>query len=114
MPDKMWKSEPTSLAGFACGNSVARMHGNKDNFVKCDDTGTFLSGRVSFVTQAQNIRVSTLWTFNNAFALSIPSTLGTPIPTLQFSPPTESLQYIMSGAVQMMQLIASMGVAAAG
>lgn len=106
MPNKVFKSDAASPAGLGLGNEVARMHGNKDNYVQVDGLGTYISGRVSLLSQMQQIRTGGLWTFNNNFALMIPSTLGTPIPVLKIDPPLKGLQNLVEQASIMIGLFA--------
>jgi hypothetical protein len=112
MPNKVWKADFESPAGMAIGNEVARMHGNKDNYVQCDGLGTYVSGRMSLLSQMQEVRTGGLWTFNTNFALMIPSTLGTPIPVLNVDPPLKMLETIGQQAAIMIGLFASLSTSA--
>ena len=111
MPSKVWKADFESPAGIAVGNEVARIHGNKENYVQCDGLGTYVSGRMSLLSQMQNIRTGGLWTFNTNWALMIPSTLGTPVPVLNVNPPLKMLANIGQQAALMIGLFASLGAA---
>jgi len=113
MASKVFKMDISAPAGFVVGKEVARMHGSKSNYVMSDAVGTYISGPVSFVNQPQNIRIAALWTFNNAFNLMIPSTLGTPQAVLNVDPPIKTLENIMKGAAEMIALYGMMGAAAA-
>lgn len=110
MPNKIIKSDTAAPAGIGLGNEVARMHGNKDNYIQIDGLGTYISGRVSLLSQMNQVRTGGLWTFNNNFALTIPSTLGTPVPVLMVDPPLKGLQNIVEQASIMIGLFA--GIAA--
>ena len=110
MPNKIWKADFESPAGMAVGNEVARMHGNKDNYVQCDGMGTYFSGKVSFLSQMQDVRTGGLWTFNTNWALMIPSTLGTPIATLNVNSPLSSLESIGEQAAIMIGLFAGIAI----
>lgn len=98
MPEKIFKSEWDAPAGVSIGSECARMHGNDHNYVQIDSVGTFVSGGVSFLSTMPQIRTGAMWTFNNNFAMSIPSTLGTPSPTLVVNPPIKQIQSIAKQA----------------
>ena len=92
-------------AGLAMGSNVARLHGKKDNFVQVDEQGVSISGPMSFVAGLGQIRTGALWTFNNEMMLTIPSTIGTPIPTLMINPPVKQLKNLIAGASLMIAAI---------
>lgn len=107
MPNKVWKSDFDADAGLAVGSEVARMHGNKDNYIQCDSMGTYISGRVSLLSQMQEVRTGAMWTFNTNWALMIPSTLGTPVPVLNVDPPIKTVENMVKQAGVMIGLFSS-------
>lgn len=107
MPNKVMKSEPTAGAGFAMGTEVARMHGTDENWIQCDSLGTMIQGRLSFLSQMDAVRTGGLWTFNNNWYLMIPSTLGTPVPVLNYNEPTEMMQNMIDQVAIMGSLFAA-------
>lgn len=109
MPSKMIKSEPGASAGIALGSECSRMHGTDSNYIQIDSMGTFISGKVSLMSQMQEIRTGGLWTFNNNWSMMIPSTLGTPSATLIVDPPIKNIQALTKQAVTMMSLMGMIG-----
>lgn len=109
MPDRMIKSEPTASAGVSLGSECARMHGTDSNYIQTDAMGTFVSGKVSFMSQMPEIRTGALWTFNSNWAMMIPSTLGTPSATLLVDPPIKNVESLASQAAIMMGLFGMLG-----
>lgn len=111
MAQKMIKSSPLAPAGVSIGNETARMHGSEDKYIQIDSKGTFISGKVSFMSTMSEVRTGAMWTFNNNFAMMIPSTLGTPSATLMVDPPIKNIQNIVEEASLMMGMY---GMIAAG
>lgn len=109
MPSKMIKSEPAASAGIALGSECSRMHGTDSNYIQIDSMGTFISGKVSLMSQMQEIRTGGLWTFNSNWAMMIPSTLGTPSATLVVDPPIKNVQALAAQASTMMSLMGMIG-----
>jgi len=104
------KTSPTSQAGIVVSDTVVRMNVGEDNGVVVAENGTTISGPVSFVSGPNHIRVGGLWTFNNAMALSIPSTMATPSAVLMIDPPLRQFAGIMATATVMIGLIGALGV----
>jgi hypothetical protein len=104
MPSKTWKSEPAASAGVAIGSETARMHGTDSNYIQIDSMGTFVSGKVSFMSTMPEIRTGALWKFNTNWNLMIPSTLGTPQPTILVDNPVKNIKELGKQAALMMSL----------
>jgi hypothetical protein len=96
---------PGAEAGLAVAGNVARIHGNKDNYVMTSEQGTTISGPVSFVAGASQIRFGGMWTMNNELMLQLPSTLATPIPTMMINPPIKQIVSLAKDAIIFMGLI---------
>ncbi len=60
--------------------------------------GTVLRGSVGFTGSPGEIRINGMWKMNNLLLSAAPSTIMTPIPTLLFSPPMESIAKHMASA----------------
>jgi hypothetical protein len=102
MPERIFKSEPTASAGIAFGSECARMHGTDGNYIQTDSMGTFISGKVSFLSQMPEIRTGALWTFNSNWAMMIPSTLGTPSAVLVVDPPVKNVEALVKQSATIM------------
>lgn len=106
MGKKIIKSTPSSSAGVVVSENVVRQSVNEDNSVMVDEKGVTIAGPVSFVSATNHIRVGGLWTFNDPFKLSLPSTYANPTPTLLIDPPIKQFQSIMEEATVMIGLLA--------
>jgi hypothetical protein len=63
-------------------------------------TGTVLRGPVGFTNSPSSIRIAGLWVLNDLLLSAAPSTIMTPIPVMQFSPPLEAVAlYVKTTAV---------------
>lgn len=61
-------------------------------------SGLVFRGPVGFTEAPGEIRINGMWKFNNLLLSAAPSTIMTPIPTLLFSPPMESIAKHMASA----------------
>ena len=107
MGTKTIKSEPTSEAGIVVSDNAIRQSVKEENSITISDKGTTISGPVSFVSGTNHIRVGGLWTFNDPFKLSLPSTYANPTPTLMIDPPIKQFQSLMQEATVMIGLLGS-------
>ena len=62
---KTYKSGSDAEAGVVVAKNVARLHGNKDNYISADERGVTINGPMSLVAGSDQIRIGALWTFNN-------------------------------------------------
>jgi len=109
MPEKLLKSENAATAGVSVGYDCARIHGTDTNYVQTDSMGTFVSGKVSFLSTMPEIRTGALWTFNTNWSMMIPSTLGTPSAVLMVDPPIKNVQALAKQAATVMSLLGMLG-----
>ena len=110
MPTKTFKSDHDSEAGIIVSKNVARMNGNKNNYVAVDEKGVTINGPISFVSGSGQIRFGGLWTMNSEMSLSLPSTMATPTPVMVINPPIAQLGNVMKDAVVMMGLMGALAV----
>ena len=108
MGTKVIKALPTSQAGIVVSDTVVRMTVKEDKGVMVDERGVTITGPVSFVSGPNHIRVGGLWTFNNAMALSLPSTMATPTPVLMIDPPIKQFESLMKDASVMIALLGAL------
>jgi hypothetical protein len=105
MAQRVYKSSTNAEAGLVISDNLARLMGNRDNYVMSDNRGTTISGPVSLVAGLDQMRVGGLWTFSNSMQLSLPSTMATPTPVLRIDPPVRQIKELMESVVVMVGLI---------
>lgn len=77
---KVWRASRTSSAGMFVTETSAALIGTEDNLVVADERGVTISGPISLITDAANLRRGGLFIGLNDFTDMIPSTIVTPIP----------------------------------
>lgn len=102
---RTFKVSPDAAAGMVMSDSVARLMGNRDNYLMADNRGMTLAGPLSIVNMLSQVRTAALWTFNDNFKLSLPSTLATPTPVLRIDPPLKQMRALVKDATVMIGLI---------
>jgi hypothetical protein len=107
MGTKSIKSNAEANAGIVVSNSAVRITSNEDNGFIADERGITLQGPVSIVSSTKHIRFGGLWTMSDPISLTLPSTMATPTPTLQMSPPIGPLKDLIKGAATMIALLSS-------
>jgi len=107
MGTKTIKSNPDASAGVIASNETVRITSSEDNGIVVDSRGVTIQGPVSIVSSPKQVRFGGLWTMNDPIKLSLPSTLATPNPVLNISPPTGQLQEIMKAVTVMTSLLSS-------
>ena len=105
MATKTIKSSPDSKAGLVVAENVVRQSVNKDNSILIDEKGTTISGPISLVSATNHIRVGGLWTFNDPFKMTLPSTYACPTPTLMIDPPVKQFKELMQDTMVMIGLL---------
>lgn len=100
---KVWRATRTSSSGLQVTEDSVALVGDKEHFVLANDTGIYLSGPISLIADAANIRRGGLFTGINDFLDMIPSTILTPNPKNVPFPPifvvrnlAEDLAYFQS------------------
>ena len=99
-------------AGLLLAQSRAMLKGSRTNHVIVDETAVHLSGTVALHTQ--RVKYAALFVLQKPMKSIVPSCLGTPVPMAEIDMPTDFLEYIAAGAVEMMALCGMMSAAAAG
>jgi hypothetical protein len=91
--NKVLKTLPAPDAPIVeVGDDQASMRGSSNNgFYSYRDFGNVITGPTSFSAQPHEIRMSGIMTFHPLLLSGFPSTIVTPIPTLQWSLPTGSM-----------------------
>jgi hypothetical protein len=65
------------------------------------DKGVVLRGRVGIAAMPQDISIGGCWIMNPMMLSCLPSTVGTPIPTLLFAPPLGSIRTLVTSVTAM-------------
>jgi hypothetical protein len=91
---KTWKTSEDSQTGMQIGDTHAEVvvgSGGITNGLYVDESGTYLSGKMSILASPDQIRLGGLWCMNSPWMLMFPSTMAFPIPTLMISPPISGI-----------------------
>lgn len=88
---RVWKATRTAPAGMVITETSALMIGNENNLIAVDETGVTISGPISLVAEAHNIRRGGLFIGLNDFTDMIPSTIVTPLPKQIPFPPIQGV-----------------------
>lgn len=100
---KVWKHSPDSQAAHKIGSGFASTQGSEDHgFFSDEALGNFIKGPISITTKPENIRINGFWTLNPQLLSCIPSTIVTPVSTLNFNLPVSSSLELMKEAVSIM------------
>ena len=87
MGKKTLKAEPDSATGVQVGKdhvTIAVGVGEDDvNGVHVDESGVYIRGPVSIMTQPENIRVGGFWIQQTAWRQMLPSSIAFPNPVLK-------------------------------
>lgn len=92
---KTWKNTVESPAGMSVGDNAVQMStaaGGSTNGVLADETGLYLSGKMSILTSPEQIRMGGLWTMNSPWMLMMPSCMAFPVPMLTINPPIMGIE----------------------
>jgi hypothetical protein len=114
MDPKVIKTSPSSKSGVVVADNSVRINATEDNGINVDERGITFAGPISFVNGINQIRLGALFTFNNAIALTIPSTISTPTPVLMIDPPIKQIASLMKDTAIMMSLIGALSGSAVG
>lgn len=88
---RVWKASRTATSGVILNEDSTVILGNKDNLIALDKNGVTISGPISLVAEAHNIRRGGLFVGLNDFTDMIPSTIVTPLPKQIPLPPIQGL-----------------------
>ena len=78
---KTIRASSQGKAGVEITEQSAALVGNQNNFIVCNESGTYVKGPISFITDATGIRKGGLFVGLNDFLHMVPSTIISPIPT---------------------------------
>jgi hypothetical protein len=92
---KVWKTNAGDQAGMEITPESAAMVGNEKSWLRADQNGWTAYGKVSLITAADDIRIAGLWTMQNHFKGTVPSTLASPVPQYEISPPVSGIADII-------------------
>lgn len=93
IPVKVWKySDEADSAGIQMTySSISMTSGPKTGIFVDDDFGIILKGDVGFTSMPNKVKFAGLWRLNNLMTSTVPSTIITPLPTLTFQLPAETM-----------------------
>lgn len=79
---------PESTTSFLFAESErAGLVGGSNSSIIADADGIYVNGRIGFSALPQDVKFGPAWRMNPALISTIPSTITSPIPVLQFSFP---------------------------
>jgi hypothetical protein len=89
---KIWKYNPDSVAGVIARDTGIEIFGGKKASIFVNDTtGITLKGPTAFTGMPNSIQIGGLWRLNNEMMSTIPSTIMTPVSTMNFYMPGQSM-----------------------
>lgn len=93
--EKLLKFKASSGSGISIKDQTVAMVGDKNHHITSDGQfGNFLAGKTSFLTDIKQIRVSGFWVLRPTLLSTVPSTIVTPNPVLQFHVPYDNLAVV--------------------
>jgi len=104
---RILKSDTSSSAGVVVSENAVRTTVNEENGVTVAENGVTISGPISLVSSPKHIRLGGLWTFNDPFKMTLPSTYATPTATLVVDPPVKQFKTIMQDSIVMLGLLSA-------
>lgn len=78
---------PNGTAEVFTTDSMSMMHYNDQGF-GVSDSGCLINGRIHLCSEPHNIRINGMWVLNEQLLTTLPSTLATPMPVLNFKFPS--------------------------
>ena len=88
IPFKLYKYQSSSVAGVKLENDSVTLFGGPNSIVRINDEfGVMLHGLVGIESPPAGVRMAGLWHFNNLLTSTVPSTIMSPVPVLQFQIP---------------------------
>jgi hypothetical protein len=108
MGKKTWKVDQDATAGMQVTDksvqaTVATVDGVNGIYV--DESGTYIRGKISLMTNPEQIRVGGLWTQPSGWQQMFPSTMAFPNPNLIISPPLKGVRDMALAVNWMMGLL---------
>ena len=90
---KLWKYQPNSIAGIIARDTGIEIFGGKKSSIFVNDsTGIIFKGPAAFTGMPNSVQFAGLWRMNNQMLSTIPSTIMSPVSTLDFYMPAQSIQ----------------------
>jgi len=105
MSVKTWKTKEDAIAGIQVGDAHVTMavsDGKKIAGIHADESGLYLRGKISILTQPQHIRVGGFWVQNSAWRQMFPSSIAFPNPALVMKPGMQGITGMISDIQFMM------------
>lgn len=105
---KTWKASQDATAGMQVTDgsvqaTVATVDGVNGLYV--DDSGVYIRGKLSLMTNPEQIRVGGLWVQPTGWQQMFPSTMAFPNPNLLLSPPLKGVAEMAQAVSWMMSLL---------
>lgn len=85
------KETPESSSFIQAGSDYSQIASGPNSITTTRDAGNFINGPISFTSPPTAIRFGGVFKFNPLIATMIPSTIATPIPTLQLDLPIKNI-----------------------
>ena len=82
-------ANPNAAAGLEVGENAVRLSASRENFFYADESGVYVVGPISILSQPENIRIAGGYTLPTAYEAALPSTAVNPQPILVANSPVE-------------------------
>jgi hypothetical protein len=89
MARRIIKASQDSLAGLEVGENFSRLSADRENLVYVDESGCYIVGKISILTEPENIRIGGGFTLPPAYKAQLPSTAVNPQPILISNSPVQ-------------------------
>lgn len=87
MSRRVIKARVDAPAGIEVRQESVKIGGSQENLVYVDGSGVYIVGPISILSEPENIRVGSSWTFPTANKASLPSTAVNPQAILESNSP---------------------------
>ncbi len=94
MARRVIKANENASAGIEVTDDSVKLVGSDNSFVVVNDKGVYIGSKISFVANAEDIRMGGMFVQTPLYQQMIPSTMATPVPNVVFNPPTAGLAEI--------------------
>lgn len=85
---KVYKKTPDSNSGVLIRETGVEIAGGKVNrVIVSEEFGVIIKGKVGFTNLPEDVQFGGLWKFNSQLISTVPSTIMSPVPTLDFGLP---------------------------
>jgi len=97
---RVFKVTGDAAAGIELTEESAKLAGDRNNFFYADESGSYVVGPLSILTEPQNIRMAGMFVMPTAYEMTLPSTAVTPVPQLIADPPIEGFANLAQSVAQ--------------